>query len=76
MEYNILSKINSPSDIKKLDKKQIDALCEEIRGCIINTVSKNGGHLASNLGTVELTVAIHRAFNSPQDEIIFDVGHQ
>ena len=51
-------------------------MCEEVRHCIINTVSKNGGHLAANLGSVELTVAVHRAFNSPDDAIIFDVGHQ
>lgn len=76
MNYPILSKIKSPSDIKGMDKKQIDALCEELRRCIIETVSKNGGHLASNLGTVELTVALHRVFSSPDDEIIFDVGHQ
>ena len=76
MNYPILSKIKTPLDIKGMDKKQIEALCEEIRGCIIETVSKNGGHLASNLGTVELTVALHRVFDSPEDEIIFDVGHQ
>ena len=76
MDYKILSEIKSPKDIKGLDKKQTELLCDEIRDCIINTVSKNGGHLASNLGTVELTVALHRAFNSPEDEIIFDVGHQ
>lgn len=76
MNYPILSKIKGPSDVKGMDKKQIDALCEELRGCIIDTVSKNGGHLASNLGTVELTVALHRVFTSPEDEIIFDVGHQ
>lgn len=76
MDYPILSNIKSPEDIKKLNIGEINALCEEIRGCIINTVSKNGGHLASNLGAVELTVALHRAFNSPEDAIIFDVGHQ
>jgi len=76
LEYKILSGVRSPADIKELDKKQIELLCAEIRDCIINTVSKNGGHLASNLGAVELTVALHRAFNSPTDEIIFDVGHQ
>ncbi len=76
MDYPILSKINSPSDIKQLNKDNTAALCEEIRNCIIETVSKNGGHLASNLGSVELTVAIHKAFNSPEDSIIFDVGHQ
>ncbi len=76
MSYPILSKINSPEDVKKLNIGQTTALCEELRGCIIETVSKNGGHLASNLGSVELTVALHRTFNSPEDAIIFDVGHQ
>lgn len=76
MEYKILSGIKSPCDIKGLDKKQTELLCDEIRDCIISTVSKNGGHLASNLGAVELTVALHRAFDSPNDEIVFDVGHQ
>ncbi len=72
----MLGKIKSPEDVKKLNKNEINILCSEIRSCIIDTVSKNGGHLASNLGTVELTVALHRAFNSPQDAVIFDVGHQ
>lgn len=76
MEYPILGRIKSPEDVKTLNTKQIDELCGEIRSCIIETVSKNGGHLASNLGTVELTVALHRVFSSPKDAIIFDVGHQ
>lgn len=76
MEYKLLSKIKSPDDVKKLNECEIAALCEEIRSCIVTTVSKNGGHLASNLGAVELTVALHRSFSSPQDAIIFDVGHQ
>ncbi len=76
MEYKILSKIESPENIKKLSKDELDLLCSEIRDCIIETVSKNGGHLASNLGSVELTVALHRVFSSPQDAILFDVGHQ
>lgn len=76
MDYPILSTIKSPEDVKKLNIGEANALCTEIRDCIINTVSKNGGHLASNLGAVELTVALHRAFNSPEDAIIFDVGHQ
>ncbi|MBR4973011.1 MAG: 1-deoxy-D-xylulose-5-phosphate synthase [Clostridia bacterium] len=76
MEYPILSKIKSPKDIKKLNIGDTAILCEEIRNCIMDTVSKNGGHLASNLGSVELTVALHRAFSSPDDAIIFDVGHQ
>ena len=76
MEYKILNKINSPKDIKKLNKGEVDLLCSEIRNEIIDVVSKNGGHLASNLGAVELTVALHRVFSSPDDAIIFDVGHQ
>lgn len=76
MEYKILNKINSPKDIKKLNKGEVDLLCGEIRSEIIDVVSKNGGHLASNLGAVELTVALHRVFSSPDDAIIFDVGHQ
>ncbi|MCQ2454638.1 MAG: 1-deoxy-D-xylulose-5-phosphate synthase [Clostridia bacterium] len=76
MEYKILSKIKGPADVKKLNNEELNCLCEEIRGKIMETVSKNGGHLASNLGAVELTVALHRAFESPKDSIIFDVGHQ
>lgn len=76
MENKLLCGINSPEDLKKLNTDEINTLCDEIRDVIISTVSKNGGHLASNLGSVELTVAIHRAFNSPQDAIVFDVGHQ
>lgn len=72
----ILSKIRSPSDVKKVPEKELGALCDEIRKRIIETVAKNGGHLASNLGAVELTVALHRVFDSPSDAIIFDVSHQ
>ena len=76
MEYNLLSKIKGPQDVKSLSNNDLPRLCEEIRDIIIDTVSKNGGHLASNLGAVELTVALHRVFSSPEDAIIFDVGHQ
>lgn len=76
MEYKILSEIKSPNDLKQLNNEQVETLCDEIRHCLITTVSKNGGHLASNLGVVELTVALHRTFDSPEDSIIFDVGHQ
>ena len=76
MEYKILNDINSPDDVKKLSKDEITLLCDEIRSEIIEVVSKNGGHLASSLGAVELTVALHRVFSSPKDAIIFDVGHQ
>lgn len=71
-----LYKMNLPADLKKLDVKQCEALCGDIRKILIDTVSKNGGHLASNLGTVELTMAIHRVFDSPKDKIVWDVGHQ
>ena len=76
MEYNLLSKIKGPQDVKSLSNNDLPRLCEEIRDIVIDTVSKNGGHLASNLGAVELTVALHRVFSSPEDAIIFDVGHQ
>ncbi len=76
MGYSFLQEIKSPQDIKKLNTQETQALCEELRDCIIKTVSQNGGHLASNLGAVELTVALHKVFDSPIDSIIFDVGHQ
>jgi len=76
LKYKFLSNIKSPDDVKKLEYSELETLCEEIRACMIDTVSKNGGHLASNLGTVELTVALHKVFDSPRDSILFDVGHQ
>ena len=72
----ILDQIRSPKDLKSLGKEELDALCEELREAIIDTVSHNGGHLASNLGVVELTVALGLAFDPPQDTILWDVGHQ
>lgn len=72
----ILSGINNPDDIKKLDLPSQKALCDEVRKYIIDTVSLNGGHLSSNLGSVELTVALLSVFSPPDDKIIFDVGHQ
>lgn len=74
MKY--LPKINSPKDLKNLKISQLKVLAEEIREVIIDTVAKNGGHLAPNLGVVELTLALHYVFDSPQDKIIWDVGHQ
>lgn len=71
-----LKMINSPEDLKKLKISHLKALAEEIRKYIIEVVSKNGGHLAPNLGVVELTLALHYVFNSPKDKIIWDVGHQ
>ena len=72
----LLEKISSPSDIKKFSQKEIDQLAHECRKTIIDVVGKNGGHLASNLGVVELTIALHRVFDSPKDAIIWDVSHQ
>ena len=71
-----LADIHGPEDVKKLTVSECEALATEIRQTIIDTVSHQGGHLASNLGDVELTIALHRAFESPKDKIIFDVGHQ
>ena len=76
MSHELLDKINSPEDLKALDREKIPALCGEIREFLIDEVEKSGGHLASNLGVTELTVAIHRIFDSPRDHVIFDVGHQ
>lgn len=73
---SLLKTIKSPSDIKGFTQEQLTALSEEIRQTIVETVSKNGGHLASNLGVVELTLAIHTVFDCPVDKIIWDVGHQ
>ena len=72
----ILNKVNSPQDLKKLPRKYLPQLCADIRRFLIQSVSRTGGHLASNLGVVELTVALHIVFNSPRDVIIWDVGHQ
>ncbi len=72
----ILPTIHGPEDVKKLSGAQCETLATEIRQTIIDTVSRQGGHLASNLGDVELTIALHRAFSSPKDKLIFDVGHQ
>ncbi len=72
----VLKKVNSPKDIKDLSIEELEKLAQEIRKKIIKTVRQNGGHLASNLGVVELTLALHYVFDSPKDKIIFDVGHQ
>lgn len=71
-----LERINSPADLKRLDPSVLPKVADEIRELIIATVAKTGGHLASNLGTVELTLALHRVFNAPEDKILWDVGHQ
>lgn len=74
--YEILNKIQNSADVRALPEDQIEPLCAELRRFLIEKVTKNGGHLASNLGVVELSVAIHRVFDLPHDRVIFDVGHQ
>jgi 1-deoxy-D-xylulose-5-phosphate synthase len=76
MEQKLLDTIGSPEDIKNLDLKDLGLLAQEIRALIIETVSRTGGHLSPNLGVVEITLALHRVFDSPKDKIIWDVGHQ
>lgn len=71
-----LEKVNSPADLKKLSKKELGVYADEVRNLIVETVKCRGGHLASNLGTVELTIALHYVFDCPKDKILFDVGHQ
>lgn len=72
----LLDSINQPRDLKQLNEQQVKQLCAEIRQFLLENISKTGGHLASNLGVVELTVALHRVLDTPQDKIVFDVGHQ
>src|ERR1700722_20491393 len=74
--YRLLSSIKSPADLKALSPRDCDALADEIRTFIVETVTRTGGHLGSNLGAVELTIALHRTFSSPRDVLLFDTGHQ
>jgi len=74
--YTFLNTINTPDDLRHLERKQLPQLAEELRQFLIESVSKTGGHLSSNLGTVELTVALHYVFNTPHDKLVWDVGHQ
>jgi 1-deoxy-D-xylulose-5-phosphate synthase len=74
--YELLATINDPADLRRLDRKQLGQLADELRAFILESVSKTGGHLSSNLGTVELTIALHYVFNTPEDRIVWDVGHQ
>ncbi len=74
--YPLLETINDPSDLRRLDRKQLPALAAELRRFIVTSVANTGGHLSSNLGTVELTIALHFVFATPEDRIIWDVGHQ
>jgi len=72
----LLSTINSPADLRRLSRQQLRPLADELREFLLHSVAKTGGHLSSNLGTVELTVALHYVFNTPQDRVVWDVGHQ
>jgi len=72
----LLESIHSPADVKSLSTQQMENLAEEIRAFLIQTLSKTGGHLGPNLGVVELTLALHAVFDSPNDKILFDVSHQ
>ena len=75
-KFDILSHINEPKDLKLLPKSDLDKLCAELREFIIDVVSTNGGHFGASLGVVELTVALHYVFDTPDDLIVWDVGHQ
>lgn len=73
---SLLHTINSPADLRQLNRNQLSSLADELRQYVIDSVSKTGGHLSSNLGTVELTIALHYVFNTPEDRLVWDVGHQ
>jgi 1-deoxy-D-xylulose-5-phosphate synthase len=74
--YPLLKSINDPADLRALERRQLDQLVTELRAYVLDSVSKTGGHLSSNLGTVELTIALHYVFDTPEDRIVWDVGHQ
>lgn len=74
--YPLLQSINDPAEMRRLPRAQLKTLAAELRGYVLDSVSKTGGHLSSNLGTVELTVALHAVFNTPYDRVVWDVGHQ
>ena len=74
--YRLLNNINYPSDLKKLNMKELKELAKELRTELIDVVSKTGGHLGAGLGVVELTIALHYVFKTPVDKLVWDVGHQ
>src|SRR5881398_3599745 len=76
MMSKLLDTINDPADLRRLPRTQLADLAEELRAYVLDSVSKTGGHLSSNLGTVELTIALHYVFHTPEDRIVWDVGHQ
>src|SRR5690606_21758157 len=73
---NLLETINDPADIRQFTRPQLQQLADELRAFVLESVAQTGGHLSSNLGTVELTIALHNVFNTPEDRIVWDVGHQ
>ena len=76
MDNKLLSAIEDPGDLRRLPRAQLKGLADEVRECVLQNVSRTGGHLSSNLGTVELTIALHYVFNTPHDRLVWDVGHQ
>jgi len=76
ISYPLLSRVNDPADLRRLSRAELGQLAAELRAFLLDSVSKTGGHLSSNLGTVELTVALHHVFNTPHDRVVWDVGHQ
>ena len=76
MEYEILDRINDPADVRALEKKELVKLSRELRHFLIDSVSKTGGHLAAGLGAIEITIALHKVFNTPDDKLVWDIGHQ
>lgn len=74
--YSLLNSIQSPADLRLLDKSQLPQLARQLREFLVDSVSKTGGHLSSNLGTVELTLALHYLYHTPEDRLVWDVGHQ
>src|SRR5258706_12305691 len=74
--YPLLETIDDPADLRRLDRKNLAQLASELRAFIVDSVAATGGHLSSNLGTVELTIALHYVFRTPEDKLIWDVGHQ
>src|SRR6185503_10479590 len=74
--YELLKTVNDPADLRRLDHRQLHQLADELRAYVLDSVSKTGGHLSSNLGTVELSIALHYVYETPEDRIVWDVGHQ
>jgi len=74
--YDLLKTIDDPAALRRLDRSQLRPLADELRAFVLESVSQTGGHLSSNLGTVELTIALHYVFGTPDDRIVWDVGHQ